>query len=194
MSKFIDFPDEKKLRERIEKVMKDFHPTKENIQRIIALNDGLYRRFKMCFDDLLYMRKIVEEDMNSGRLKISNYQIFPEYFFAYDYENGIKTADSDTLMELSDKTSYLMPTLCLTKDSRTPDFDTDFLCEEDPKLSFNIEDLNLPGLENTFIHMFMHHIFQDATTFCVADIPYLKPEDLQWQIVVEYEHFFKDDY
>jgi hypothetical protein len=39
--------------------------------------------------------------------------------------------------------------------------------------------------------MFMHHIFQDAKTFCPADIPFLRPEDLKWQITVQYEFFNK---
>ena len=70
-------------------------------------------------------------------------------------------------------------------------FDVGFLHEYEPDLSWNIENLDLPGLENHHIYMFMHHIFQDANTFCPADIPFLKPEDLQWQITVQYEFFNK---
>ena len=134
---------------------------------------------------------MIDEDIISGRLTVSGYTITPDYFFAYDHERGIPTASAQMLMELSDETTILMPSLTLSQDNISlPDFDTDFL-GEDQKLNWNIENLDLPGLENHHIYMFMHHIFQDAGAFCIADIPYLKPEDLQWQIIVEYEFFNK---
>ena len=138
------------------------------------------------------MEKMVLADMESGRLKISGYEIFPEYFFAYDKKEGIPTADHIMLMELSDETQYMMPDMTLDFDrrgDRDPEFDGDII--NDMELNWNIEDLDLPGLENHQIHYFMHKIFQDAHTFCIADIPYLKPEDLQWQITAQYEFFNK---
>ena len=183
---------EEKRYERIERVMKDFKPTPEVIESIIAMNDGLYERFRMVFDDLIEIERMVRADMESGRLKISGYTIFPEYFFGYDREEGIPTADHFMLMELSDGTRFMMPDITLDFDcrgDRDPEFDGGFI--DDGELNWNIEDLDLPGLENHQIHYFMHKIFQDAHTFCVADIPHLKPEDLQWQITVQYEFFNK---
>ena len=178
-----------KNKERIDRVMKDFMVSPEVVEKIISLNDGLYDRFRMAYEDMLKMKKIIDEDILSGRLKFSGYTITPDYFFAYDHENGIPTASEQMLMELSDETTIMMPSLTLSQDSNcVPDFDTVFL-GEDPNLSWNIENPNLPGLENHHIYMFMHYIFQDAGTFCAADIPYLKPEDLQWQINVQYEFF-----
>ena len=46
--------------ERIERVMKDFVPTPEVIESIIAMNDGLYERFRMAFEDLLKMKSLVD--------------------------------------------------------------------------------------------------------------------------------------
>lgn len=189
MSKYKDFQNREKRIERIKNVMKDFNPTEDVIQKIISLNDGLYERFKMCFEDLLETKKLIDEDIKTGRIKVSGYTIYPEYFFGYD-KGGIPTADEETLCLLSDNTGYMFPSLDFDKESGEVDFEKDFLFE-DPNLSWNIENLNLPGLENHHIYMFMHHIFQDADTFCPADIPYLEPQDLQWQIVVEYEHFDK---
>ena len=181
--------DRPEFKERIDCVMKNFVASPEVIEKIISLNDGLYKRFRMAYEDMLRMKEMINEDILSGRLKVSGYTITPEYFFAYDYDNGIPTVSEQMLMELSDETAGIMPSFSLYQGSYyVPDFDTAFL-GEDPKLSWNIEDLNLPGLENHHIYMFMHHIFQNAGTFCVADIPYLKPEDLQWQINVEYEFF-----
>lgn len=180
--------------QRIERVMKGFVPTQDVINSIISLNDGLYDRFKMAFCDLMEMRQIVESEVSCGNLKISGYSIFPEYFFAYGRNNGIPTADYETLMALSDETDdYMFPFLSIDErqSGRSYDFELDFLRECDPKLSWNIENLNLPGMENHHIYMFMHHLFQDAMTFCPADIPYLNPEDLQWQITVQYEFFNK---
>ena len=178
--------------ERIERVMKGFKPTPEVIESIITMNDGLYERFRMVFDDLLAVERMVRADMENWRLKISGYTIFPEYFFAYDKEEGIPTADHSMLMELSDETQYMMPDMTLDYErcsDRDPEFDGGFI--DDWEFNWNIEDLNLPGLENHQIHYFMHKIFQDAHTFCIADIPYLKPEDLQWQITAQYEFFNK---
>lgn len=189
MSKYKDLENREKRIERIEKVMKDFKPTEDVIQKIIALNDGLYERFKMCFEDLLETKRLVDEDIKSGRIKVSGYTIYPKYFFGYD-KGGISTADEETLELLSDYTEPMYPSLDLDNKSEDVDFEKDFLVD-DLSLSWNIENLNLPRLENHHIYMFMHHIFQDADTFCPADIPYLEPKDLQWQIVVEYEYFDK---
>ena len=166
----------------------EFEATPENIQKIIDLNDGLYKRFRMVYDDLVAMKEKVDRDIRNGEIQCSGYAIFPEYFFAYDYEDtGIPTADGDLLMDLSDKARFFFPYVNLEMDSAIPDFDGDFITLTD--LNWNIEALDLPGLENHRIYYFMHAIFIDSGTFCVADIPYLKPEDLQWQITVQYEHF-----
>ena len=165
-----------------------FEATPENIQRIIDLNDGLYKRFRMVYDDLVAMKEKVDRDIRNGEIQCSGYAIFPEYFLAYDYEDtGIPTADGDLLMDLSDGTKWCFPSVTLEPDSVIPDFDRDFIRLTD--LNWNIEALDLPGLENHRIYYFMHTMFIDSHTFCVADIPYLKPEDLQWQITVQYEHF-----
>ena len=144
----------------------------------------------MVYDDLLNMKQLVDEDIRTGRLKVSGYSIFPEYFFGYDYEEGITTANHETLMQMSDETEYSFPSCTLSGGEAIPDFDWDFI-SDDPALNWNIEWLNLPGLENHYIHFFMHSLFVDSHTFCPADIPYLKPEDLQWQITVQYEFFNK---
>ena len=179
-----------KILNRIETVMEGFTPTPEIIAKIISINDGLYSRFRMAYEDLIMMKRAVDSDIQSGRLSVSGYTIFPEYFFCYDYDNGIPTADNETLMEMSDETDWSFPSCTLNKGDEIPDFDSDFL-KDDPKLSWNIEQLNLPGLEKHYIHYFMHNFFQDADTFCLADIPYIKPDDLQWQITVQYEFFNK---
>ena len=183
---------EEKRYERIERVMKDFKPTPEVIESIIAMNDGLYERFRMAFEDLLKMKTLVDIEIKFGRLGVSGYEMYPEYFFAYEMADGIPTADYVMLQELSDETRYLMPSLTLdeSKLERELDFETAFL-DNDLFENWNMEWFDLPGLENHQIHYFMHQMFQDANTFCPADIPYLKPEDLQWQITVQYEFFNK---
>ncbi len=182
---------EKRL-ERIERVMRDFRPTPAVIESIIAMNDGLYERFRMAFEDLLRLKRLVDVEISYGRLPVSGYEMFPEYFFAYDRSGGIPTADYVMLQELSDETQNLMPSLTFHESSleRDLDFETAFL-DNDLFLNWNIESFGLPGLENHQIHYFMHQMFQDANTFCPADIPYLKPEDLKWQITVQYEFFNK---
>ena len=181
---------EEKRYERIERVMKDFVPTPEVIESIIAMNDGLYERFRMAFEDLLKMKTLVDIEIKFGRLGVSGYEMYPEYFFAYERADGIPTADYVMLQELSDETRYLMPSLTLdeSKLERELDFETAFL-DNDLFENWNMEWFDLPGLENHQIHYFMHQMFQDANTFCPADIPYLKPEDLKWQITIQYEFF-----
>ena len=178
--------------ERIERVMKNFKPTPEVIESIMDMNDGLYNRFQLVFEDLLKMKRLVDEDIDSGRLKVVSYEMYPEYFFAYDRKEGIPTANHDMLMLLSDKTQYLMPSLTLYEGRYEGewDFEASFL-NNDLDLNWNIESFDLPGLEDKKIHYFMHTMFQDANTFCPADIPYLKPEDLQWQITIQFEFFKK---
>lgn len=178
--------------ERIERVMRDFKPTPEVIESIIAMNDGLYERFRMAFEDLLRLKRLVDVEISYGRLPVSGYEMFPEYFFAYDRTGGIPTADYVMLQELSDETQNMMPSLILHESSLDEklDYETAFL-DNDLSLNWNIGSFELPGLENRQIHYFMHNMFQDADTFCLADIPYLKPEDLQWQITVQYEFFHK---
>lgn len=167
-----------------------FNPTPENIQKIIEMNDGLYKRFRMVYDDLVAMKAKVDSDIKEGCIRCSGYTIFPEYFFCYDYEDdGIPTADGTTLMDLSDETRFFFPSCQLTGDSEIPDFEEDFI--QHTELNWNIEDFNLPELANHQIYYFMHNIFIDANTFCIADIPYLKPDDLLWQITVQYEQFNK---
>lgn len=178
------------LRERVLMRRERFKPNSEDIKKIIAMNDGLYTRFRMVYDDLLHMKQLVDENIRSGRLKVSGYKIFPEYFFGYDYENGIPTADHKTLIMMSDETELSFPSCSLTEDDFIPDYDKDFI-NDDPALSWNIEWLDLPGLEKHYIHYFMHSLFVDSDTFCPADIPFLKPEDLQWQITVQFEFFQK---
>ena len=184
---------EDKRWERIKRVMKDFKPTPEVIESIIAMNDGLYERFRMAFEDLLKMKKTIDEDIERGRLSVSGYEMFPEFLFAYNRVAGIPTADAVILKNLSDETpDFMMPSLTLDQ-SRLEgelDFESAFL-DNDLFDNWNIEWFDLPGLENHQIHYFMHTMFQDAHTFCPADIPYLKPEDLQWQITVQFEYFSK---
>ena len=179
--------------ERIERVMKDFKPTPKVIESIIAMNDGLYERFKMAFEDLLKMKSLVDIEIRYGRLGVSGYKMYPEYFFGYERTDGIPTADYVMLQELSDETpDFMMPSLTLDerKLEGELDFESAFL-DDDLFDNWNIEWFDLPGLEDHKIHYFMHTIFQDARTFCPADIPYLKPEDLKWQITVQYEFFNK---
>ena len=85
---------------RIEQVMRNFVLTPEVVKKIIELNDGLYERFKMAYEDMLMMKAMIDEDILSGRLKISGYTIAPEYFFAYDYEDGIPTVSEQMLKDL----------------------------------------------------------------------------------------------
>jgi hypothetical protein len=174
-----------KMGRRIERRLE---PTEENIQKIIELNDGLHERFRMVFEDLMAMKAKVDVDIKKGEVRCSGYTMYPEYFFAYSYDDaGIPTADGDTLMDLCDRTRYFFPHFQLTADSPIPDFETDFM--QHNELNWNIEALDLLGLESHYIYYFMHAIFVDSGAFCVGDIPYLKPEDLQWQITVEYEQF-----
>lgn len=177
-----------KLYARVCDLRESFEPKPEDIEKIIAMNDGLYDRFSMVYDDMLHMKQLIDEDIRSGKLKVSGYTIFPEYYFGYELKDGIPTASHKTLMQMSDETEFSFPTCTLTEDGYISDFDNDFI-SDDPKLSWNIEWLNLPGLENHYIHYFMHSLFVDSDTFCPADIPFLKPEDLQWQITVQYEFF-----
>ena len=114
MSKYKDLENREKRIERIEKVMKDYKPTEDVIQKIIALNDGLYERFKMCFEDLLETKRLVDEDIKSGRIKVSGYTIYPEYFFGYG-KGGIPTADEETLELLSDYTEPMYQVLILIR-------------------------------------------------------------------------------
>lgn len=175
--------------ERIEKLMNNLEPTPELIDSIIAMNDGLYERFKMAFNDLLKMKGFIDEEIDSGRLQVSGYEIFPEYSFASNKLGGIPTADSLMMLDLSrGVTEYLMPSLSLDEKKLKVDLDyeTAFL-ESDLFMNWNIEFFDLPGLENHQIHYFMHTMFQDSRTFCPADIPYLNPDDLEWWITVQYK-------
>ncbi len=49
---------ETKKREEIK-----FNPTPENIQKILEMNDGLYKRFRMVYDDLVAMKAKVDSDI-----------------------------------------------------------------------------------------------------------------------------------
>lgn len=178
-------------RKRIDEVMKHFVPTPDVIESIIALNDGLCKRFRMAYDDLMMTKRFVDDEIRNGRLPVSGYEVFPEYFFGCDREEGIPTAaDGSLFMDLGSETcSMLMPSLELNATIVDVDFDSFLGRLED--LNWNIESLDLPGLEKHHIHYFMHWMFNDAGTFCPADIPYLRPEDLAWQITVQFEFFNK---
>lgn len=174
------------LFERCCRVMDGFVPTKEDVQKIIEMNDGLSKRLMMVYDDVVAMKKKVDSDIQNGSIRCSGYEIFPEYFFADIYEEGIPTADSEMLSEMSDKAPFFLPSLRLREDSEIPSV-SDFLSIG--KMNWNIESLALTGLDTHYIYYFMHSLFVDSHVFCVADIPHLKPEDLTWQITVQYEQF-----
>lgn len=179
--------------DRYHKLMQNFHPDAEMFRKIIEMNDGLHDRFKMAYDQVVEMKKNIDEDIKRGRLNITGYSIYVDYFFGYCCEDGIPTADEYTLMNLSDGTDIFFPRIEVnSEDEKIPDFEKDIL-NYDPELNWSIEKLDYPQLKNHYIYMFMHHIFDDADTFCPADIQYLKPEHLEWQIVVEYEHFKKTE-
>lgn len=185
------------LLERKRKAMENFHPTEEVVSKIVEFNDGLFGRFKLLYEDVMEIRNTVEELREKGKPSFSGYEIFPEFFFCYDYEEeGIPTVNGDVLMDLSDATpSWAFPTIQVSDLNSRPyeSFDEWALCAMslgDERLNWNIEDLDLPGLEKHHLYYFMHSLFVDSGTFCVADIPYLKPEDLQWQVVVQFEKFF----
>ena len=131
--------EEKRL-DRIKRVMKNFKPTPEVIESIISMNDGLYKRFKMAFEDLLKMKSLVDIEIRYGRLGVSGYTMFPEYFFGYERTDGIPTADYVMLQELSDETNYLMPSLTLDESKLRGelDFETAFL-DNDLFDNWNIE-------------------------------------------------------
>lgn len=188
---------EEVLLERERKAMENFHPSEEDVSKIVEFNDGLFERFKLLYEDVMEIRDAVEDMRKKGKPSFSGYEIFPEFFFCYDYgEEGIPTASGDVLMDLSDYTSsWAFPNLQVSDLNPRPyeSFDEWAFCAMslcDEKLNWNIESLNLPGLEKHHLYYFMHSLFVDSGTFCVADIPYLKPEDLQWQVVVQFEKFF----
>ena len=184
------------LWERKRKVMKVFRPTEEVVSKIVEFNDGMFNRFKQLYEDVMEIRDAVEDMRKKGKPSFSGYEIFPEFFFCYDYgEEGIPTANGDILIDLSDYTPFwAFPNLQVSDLNPSPyeSFDEWALCAMslyDEKHNWNIEDLDLPGLEKHHLYYFMHSLFVDSETFCVADIPYLKPEDLQWQVVVRFEKF-----
>ena len=67
---------EEKRQERIDRVMENFKPTPDVIWSIIAMNDGLYERFRLAFEDLLRMKRLVDDDIDNGRLKVSGYELY----------------------------------------------------------------------------------------------------------------------
>lgn len=96
------------------RIEKRLEPTEGNIQKIIGLNDGLYGRFCMVYEDLIAMKRKVDKDIKNGEITCSGYAIYPVYFFAYNYEDaGIPTADGDALIDLSDATRYCFPSVRL---------------------------------------------------------------------------------
>ena len=111
-----------KLKQRVSDVMHGFESSIEIISKIIAMNDGLYERFRMAYDDLIFMKRKTDEDICNRRLNVSGYTMFPEYFFGYDYEDGIPTARGELLMEISDESEQLFPSCTLTEEDSEPDF------------------------------------------------------------------------
>ena len=178
-----------KLNQRVKDVMNGFESSIDNIKMIISMNNGLYARFRMAYDDLMKMKRRTDDDIRNGRLNVSNYMMFPEYFFGCNYENGIPTAKGNLLMEINDESKHLFPSCTLTKEAPEPDFERDFLHDDLNTIRWNNKQPTLTGIEKPFIHEFMFELFIDSGTFCLADIPYLRPEDLRWQITVKYEFF-----
>ncbi len=169
-----------------------FEPTDEDFQKIIRMNDGLRERFAMAWDQMVKMKHQIDSDRKTGKLDISGYELEVQFRLCYNYdEAGIPTANGAMLKKYSDAT-YMFPMMELRDEiSELRDFERDILSNDDPKLSFSIEWLDYPELKNHFIYMYMHHIFQDSDTFCPMDIRYIRPEDLEWQITVNFEHFSK---
>lgn len=94
--------------------------------------------------------------------------------------------DVQKIIEMYDKAPFFFPHLGLREDSEIPSV-LDFLSIG--KKNWNIESLALTDLDTHYIYYFMRSLFVDSHVFCVADIPHLKPEDLTWQITVQYEQF-----
>ena len=94
--------------------------------------------------------------------------------------------DVQKIIEMNDKAPFFFPYLRLREDSEIPTV-SDFLSIG--KRNWNVEGLALTGLAFHYIYFFMHSLFVDSHVFCVTDIPHLKPEDLTWQVTVQYEQF-----
>lgn len=171
-------------------LMEIFIPSKKNIKKIIEMNDGLHERFRNVYDDMLAMKKIVDDDIKRGVLKCTGYRIYPEYFFVYGKKGGTPIAGEDLLVELSDAT-IKYPYFELThRSDEIPSFEEDFLNYDEDRL-YNIGWLDYPGQEGHYIYLYMFWLFLDVGIFCPLDITYLTANDLEWQIVVEYEHYNK---
>ncbi len=186
--------DGTKYSERCFTLQRMFKPTDEDFQRIIRMNDVLHERFTEAWNQMLEMKRQLDSDMQEGRLDISGYFMRAEFYFCYNYSQlGVPTADGESLMRFSDAADIMFPQMELTRDSKIPDLEKDILCYN-PEKSWNVGWFDYPQLKGHYLYKYMHSLFEESLAFCPMDIRYIKPEDLEWQIDVDYEYYSKEQH
>lgn len=187
-SEIADLTREAKIRRRlyVRKYMLNdaFVWSSENTQKIIELNDGLLKVYRKAYDEMKVLKDDFDAKIAAGNSAYDGYVINMELEFHYPH--GLTPKEQIIWFHLVEATDHWGSSLYFH-----PGDDSDQSFEK----QMSIDDLswceypfNVKELDNTYIHFFMHDIFDHNETFSLADAVKMKAEDFSYEIKVTFEH------
>ncbi len=187
--------EEKKLKkmlaERREHLNESFVWTPENKQKIVELNNGLLKRYREAYDELVRVSAEYEERFRSGDKNYLDYTIDVEFW--YNAPESRNEEENDLWENLCEETVEWGPPLLARSSARDrglgiKPFEDAMLIDDK---SWNEYPFNTAVLDDTYIYYFMHSIFTHNDTYSLQDAVQMKAENFSWQLVICLEHWGK---
>lgn len=181
------------LRERCERLNKNFVWTPEKKQKIIELNNGLLERYREAYNEMVRIATEYEERYRSGDNNYKDYTIELEFWYnAEESENEEENELWGNMCEESvDWGVYFS---IFSSDRSKEGFIKPFeeVINIDPGCNANKEPpFNRNEFPDTLLYYFMHDIFDHNNTYSLEDAVRMKAENFSWQLVIHLEHWGK---
>lgn len=176
-----------KLEKRCFKLNKNFKWTAENTQKIIDLNEALFARYREAYNEIVRLDGEYKKRFAEGDNNYKDYTIELEMW--YTTPDGLSDEEEELWNDLEENTIFWGPIFFVRGENGTSEiepFEKQMLIDNH---SWNEYPFNTKALDGTYIHFFMHDIFNHNDTYSLEDAIKMKPENFFWQIKVCHEHW-----
>ena len=176
-----------RLGKRREKLNKNFKWTPENTQKIIDLNNALFGLYRAAYDEIVRLDAEYKKRYADGDNNYKDYTIEPEMW--HTAPDGLSEEEEKLWNEMEENTIFWGPAFFVRGENGTSEiepFEKQMLIDDQ---SWNEYPFNTKALDGTYIHYFMHDIFNHNDTYSLEDAIKMKLEDFVWQIKVCHEHW-----
>lgn len=164
---------------------KCFEWSKENIQRILNLNDAVFQKYLEAYEKVHQVKNDLENLSKTGCSIYDDYRIECEVLFCPSEEKY--GCDYEIFETLENYHANIGNTIIIAKDKKSDKFSIPLENQEKyflQDLNWNIGIFNRPEFENIKIAYFLHNFFHDGN-YALEDLLKMNPEDVKIFIRVE---------